>query len=124
MRLAGKKKWYFPDAEVPPMGADADVYGHESIIILNPNGRAARVEITLYWTNRPPIRGLYADVAAERVLCVRATARDGLMGVMIPEGEQYAIALISDIPIIVQYGRLDVRQSNMAFYTTNGYQER
>ena len=121
--MAGKRNWYFPDAEVPPMGADAEVYGHESIIILNPNDRDARVAITLYWTDKPPTSGLFADVAAGRVFCVRITARDGLMGVPIPEGEQYSIALASDVPIIAQYGRLDVRQSNMAFYTTNGYQE-
>ena len=33
----------------------------------------------------------------------------------------YAMLLESDVPVIVQYGRLDVRQTNMAFYTTSGY---
>ena len=121
--MTGKREWYFPDAEVPPMGMDTEVYGHESIIILNPNDVNAHISITLYWTDRPPTRGIFVDVKAGRVFCQRITARDGLLGLPIPEGEQYAIALTSDIPIIAQYGRLDVRQSNMAFYTTTGYQE-
>lgn len=45
------------------------------------------------------------------------------MGIPINQGEQYAISLISNVPVVVQYGRLDVSQSNMAFYTATGYQK-
>ena len=41
--------------------------------------------------------------------------------VNVPESAKYAIKIECDVPIVVQYGRLDVRQTNMAFYTTSGY---
>ncbi|GHU75613.1 hypothetical protein AGMMS49992_19950 [Clostridia bacterium] len=121
--MYGKRNWFFPDAELPPMGMDPEVYGHESIIILNPNAVDAHVNITLYWEDQPPTEGIIMDIGAGRVRCERATARDGFLGVKIPEGKQYAFGLCSDLPVIAQYGRLDVRQSNMAFYTTPGYTE-
>ncbi len=121
--MRGKRIWYFPDAEVPPRGNDPEVYGHESVILLNPNDEDACVAVTLYFTNREPTRGITVQVGAGRVNCVRVTAQDGFCGAAVQEGEQYAIGLESDTPVIAQYGRLDVRQSNMAFYTTPGYME-
>ena len=118
--MAGKKNWYFPDAELPPKGDGTELFGHESIILLNPNPKDAHVRITVYWVNRSPEKCATITVNAERVLCLRIVDGAGLAGVDIPVGEQYAIALESDLPIVAQYGRLDVRQSNMAFYTTPG----
>ncbi|MEG0767326.1 MAG: sensory rhodopsin transducer [Clostridia bacterium] len=121
--MAGKLHWFFPDAEIPPMGADAQLFGHESLIVLNAGTQAAHLHITLYWTDRAPTTGLSLTVEAGRVHCERATERDGFLGVRIPTGEQYALGLESDAPIIAQYGRLDMRTGNMAFYTTPGYGE-
>ena len=36
---------------------------------------------------------------------------------------QYAMKIESDGNIVVQYGRLDNRQVNLAYYTTLGYSE-
>ena len=121
--MHGKRNWFFPDAELPPMGEDREIFGHESIIVLNPNSEDANVAIVLYWTDReqsPPLRVI---VKAGRVRCVRVTETDGILGMHISVGEQYAISLESDIPVVAQYGRLDMRSGNMAFYTTPGYAE-
>ena len=37
------------------------------------------------------------------------------------QGRQYAMKVESDVPVIVQYGRLDARQTNLAYYTVMGY---
>lgn len=121
--MSGKTKWFFPDAELPPKGPDGELYGHESIIVLNPNRETAVVRVTLYWTDRPPDRGEVIHVEGERVVCRRIVSGWPQGGLAVPEGEQYAIGLESDLPVVAQYGRLDVRQSNMAFYTTPGYAE-
>lgn len=121
--MVGKKRWYFPDAELPPMGSDSIVYGHEAIIILNPNKKDAEIMVTLFWTDRTPQKGIVIKVDAERVIGVRINEKNGFLGVNLNEGEQYAISLKSNIPVIAQYGRLDVRQSNMAFYTATGFQK-
>ncbi len=119
--MDGKKKWFFPDGEIPPMGNDPEVYGHESLIVLNPNEEEAHVKLCMYWTDREPVWGEEFTVGAKRVKGLRATEKKDFLGEVPNAGEQYALLLESDVPIVVQYGRLDVRQTNMAFYTTSGY---
>lgn len=119
--MTGRKTWFFPDAELPPPG-DGELQGHESVIILNPNQKPATVLVTLYWTTGSPDR-FTVDVAAEAVRCLRTDVRSDMGGLEIPLGVQYAIGLVSDVGVVGQYGRLDVRQPNMAFYSTPGYWE-
>jgi hypothetical protein len=38
--MHGKRIWFFPDGERPPYG-ESDMKGHESVVILNPNGEDA-----------------------------------------------------------------------------------
>ena len=44
-----------------------------------------------------------------------------MCGFDIPFETQYAMKLESSEPIVVQYGRLDNRQTNLAYYTTLAY---
>ena len=44
-------------------------------------------------------------------------------GCIVPRETQYAIAVHADQPVVAQYGRLDNRQANLAFYTSPGYCE-
>ncbi|MBR4234720.1 MAG: hypothetical protein IKR85_01505 [Clostridia bacterium] len=121
--MYGKKHWFFPDAELPPKGAGGELFGHESIIVLNPNAQDAEVKMTLHWTDRKPSEPAAFTVAAGRVRCIRCVEGEGILGSEVPLGVQYAVSLHSDVPIIAQYGRLDMRTGNMAFYTTPGYSE-
>ncbi|HOJ10826.1 MAG TPA: sensory rhodopsin transducer [Clostridiales bacterium] len=115
----GKKIWYFPDGELPPPG-DEPLKGHESIIILNDNEGTANVIMTLYFADRDPIEDIKITVTPKRVKCIRMDNPEHLGGVILPRETQYAAKLVSDIPVVIQYGRLDTRQEKMAFYTTMG----
>ncbi|HHV96939.1 MAG TPA: hypothetical protein GXX37_10795 [Clostridiaceae bacterium] len=115
----GKTIWYFPDGELPPPG-DEPLKGHESIIILNDNEKIANIMMTLFFTDRDPIENIKINVQPRRVRCIRMDNPDDLGGVIVPRETQYAIKLVSDIPVVIQYGRLDTRQAKMAFYTTMG----
>ena len=44
-------------------------------------------------------------------------------GYEVPFETEYAMKLESNVKIVVQYGRLDNTQANLAFYTTLGYNE-
>lgn len=123
MLMYGKKNWFFPDAELPPPG-DQEPFGHESIIVLNPNETPAQIEIRLYFElpDSAPAPILHR-VEAGCVLCLRTSDRTAMNGFVPEVGRQYAISVHSDTPVVAQYGRLDVRQENMAFYTTPGYAE-
>lgn len=115
----GRRTWIFPDTELPPAG-DSLLKGHESIIILNMNGRPARVALTLFFTDRPPQALAPVEVAAARVRCLRLD-NPADIGFTVPRETQYAVRVRADRPVVVQYGRLDARQANLAYYTTMGY---
>ena len=116
----GKTTWIFPDLEMPPAG-DFPLTGHESVIVLNCNDRPAHILMSLYFADRDPVEGISAEVGAKRVRCLRTYNPDDFGGVSIPRETQYALKLTSDIPVVVQYGRLDTHDQPMAFYTVMGF---
>ena len=118
----GNTLWIFPDCELPPAG-DSLLKGHESVIVLNSGSDDANISLTLYFTNREPVNDIQVKVGGERVRCLRLDNPDDLQGFVVPREEQYALKVVSDKPVVVQYGRLDTRQDNMAFYTTMGFSE-
>lgn len=117
---AGSRLWVFPDCELPPAG-EWPLKGHESVIVLNLDRDVAHLTFTLYFTDCDPVTDIRLTVEGERVRCLRLDNPDDLGGFVVPRETQYALKLESDVPVIVQYGRLDTRQTNMAFYATTGY---
>ena len=115
----GKKVWIFPDAELPPMGSN-EIPGHESVIITNVSNQCAHVKFTLLYVDRDPVN-FTVEVEAMRVRCLRSNNAVDFCGYTANEGEQYAIMLESDTPVVAQYGRAEPRIVN--FYTTPGYCE-
>lgn len=118
----GKRIWIFPDGELPPEGR-FDLKGHESIIILNTSSQQAQVNMTLYFTDQNPWDDIEINVDPERVRCIRMDNPNDVAGKAIPRETQYSISLRSNVPVVVQYGRLDTREQPMAFYTNTGYCE-
>ena len=117
----GSRTWYFPDGDRPPH-VTGPYEPHEALLIMNVADRPANVEIDVYWTDREPTIGLKLTVGAERVVSARVpwaeTDADG-QPFDIPARTQYAMRLRSDVPVVVQYGRLDMDPSFM-LYTTMG----
>ncbi len=115
----GKKVWIFPDAELPPVGANL-IPGHESVIITNVGDQVANVKFTLLYTDREPV-SFTTQVEARRVRCLRTNKECDFGEFTAAFEEQYAIMLESDVPVVAQYGRAEPRTVN--FYTTPGYCE-
>ena len=115
----GKKMWVFPDAELPPVGGN-EIPGHESVIITNVCDQNAQIKVTLFYTDKAPV-SFMTEVAAKRVRCLRSNEEKDFGPYTAVEGEQYAIMLESDVPVVAQYGRAEPRAVN--FYTTPGYCE-
>ncbi|GHV86069.1 hypothetical protein AGMMS50230_16770 [Spirochaetia bacterium] len=120
--MYGKKVWFFPDGDRPPPG-DSLMKGHESYVVLNPNEKDAHLIFTLYFENDQPVRDIRMTVCAERVACFQTHNPAHFGGHILPLAQQYAVKIESDVPVIIQYGRLDARQENLAYYTTMGYTE-
>lgn len=115
--MSGKKQWYIVDGYRPsPTPDPAAVYeGHESIMILNPNAEDAHVLISVYFEDRDPVEDIPYLVPAKRIRCFKSHEKDVLGGLEIGVGVQYSMQIKSDVGVVVQYGRLDVQQPNMAY---------
>lgn len=118
----GKKVWIVPDCELPPEG-DGVAKGHESVIIVNDCDEDADISVRLYFTDRESYDEIKWTVKAGRVRCFRTNNIEDMCGFEVPIGVQYAMKLTSNCEIVVQYGRLDNTQPNLAFYTTLAYTE-
>ncbi len=116
----GKKCWLIPDCELPPEGEGA-LKGHESVIIVNDSDKDAEIAVRIFYVDRDPCDDVKWTVKAGRVRCFRMNSLEDMCGVAIPRETQYAMKLVSDQPVVVQYGRPDNRQTNLSYYTTLGY---
>lgn len=116
----GKKQWIIPDCELPEAG-EGILKGHESVIVVNDNEFDVTIHVTLYFTDRDCCDTIQWTVGAKRVRCFRMNNIEDMCGFEVPYETQYAMKLDADGNIVVQYGRLDNRQINLAYYTTLGY---
>lgn len=121
----GKKTWFVADGYLPYADEvkDGGFKGHEAIMLLNCNEQDADVRFDIYFDDRPPVKDIPITVGAERVKCVRMDHPDEIGGVALGRQMQYSLRIRSDVNIIVQYGRMDVAQPNLAYIGTMGYAE-
>lgn len=118
----GKRKWIFPDGELPAPG-DYPAKGHESVIILNTSDERADCRLTLYFTDSEPVENIMVSVEPRRVRCIRMNNTDDLEGYVIPECTQYAMMWECSVPVVMMYGRLDTTDQPMHFYINQAYSE-
>ena len=116
----GKKVWVIPDCELPQEG-EGVLKGHESVIVVNDNNKDVTIDVVLYFTDKDCYDNIKWKVGAKRVRCFRMNNLNDMCGFEVPYETQYAMKLVSSGNIVVQYGRLDNRQTNLAYYTTLGY---
>lgn len=121
----GKKNWYIVDGYLPFENKveDSGFIGHEAIMFLNCNAQDANVKVDIYFEEKPPIKDIPLTVKAERVLCIHMNNPKSIGGVVLEKQEQYSLRIRSDINIVVQYGRMDVAQPNLAYMALMGYNE-
>lgn len=116
----GKKLWAVAEGYIPSDDQqDRRFVSHETACILNAGERVARVEITVYFTDRAPAGPYRLEIAARRTAHVRFN--DLKDPEPIPRDTDYSCVLRSDVPIVVQHTRLDSRQSNLALLSTVAY---
>ena len=120
MAQQGKKNWVFCDGDLPPQGDNPDFQGHEALMITNVTKKDAHIRIKVLFEDKPPFDAVTLELKAERTTCLRMDKPIGNENYQVPFG-QYALHIISDVPVCACFGRLDVRQVNMAYYSQSGY---
>jgi len=97
--------------------------GHEAIMILNCSNEQAVVLMDIYFEQQEPIEGIRITVPAKRIKCIRMDHPEEIGGTKIERLFQYALRFRSNVEVVVQYGRMDVTQPNLAYIGTMGYAE-
>ena len=125
MEQAGKLNWYIVDGYKPPRfaGGASDYEGHECIMILNCSDYDAHITIDVFFSDREPVTGLRYTAPARRISAFRSGDKAVFGDLELNENLQYSLRITSDIGVIVQYGRMDVNQPNLAYLATLGYAE-
>ncbi|CAM4063053.1 sensory rhodopsin transducer [Paenibacillus alkaliterrae] len=115
----GEKHWFIPDGYIPP-DSTGSLTSHESVCVLNISSEEALIRFTIFFEDREPMEDILVVVQGRRTKHIRTSS---LMknGAPIPIGVPYAIEVQSDIPIIVQYSRLDSTQAENTLMSTIAY---
>lgn len=111
----GKCHWFIPDAFYPVVDHGNDYVSHEAVCVLNVGSNDAHIKITLYFEDREPIYGFEAVCPAKRTNHIRMDRIVSKDGIRVPRGVPYAMTVESDVPVVVQYSRLDTTQAEMSF---------
>ncbi|MCP1182071.1 sensory rhodopsin transducer [Paenibacillus sp. 1781tsa1] len=115
----GHTYWVIPDGYIPPESSGT-LESHESICVLNTSATDAELHITIYFEDREPLEDMVAEVQARRTKHIRtASLQSGEHS--IPSGVPYAITVSSNIPVIIQYSRLDTTQPELALMSVMAY---
>jgi hypothetical protein len=118
----GARVWVFADGYLPEkVHEGGKLESHEALMITNTGETPANVKLDLYFSDKDPIKDIPIKVGAERVICIRMDHPNEIGGVQIPPLTQYALRVRSDVKVVVQFGRLDTTQDNLAYYVNVGY---
>ena len=116
----GKKNWVFCDGYLPPLGDNPDFEGHEAVMLTNLNSKPVKIELTFIFEDKEPESGIFVELDGMRTTCVRLDKPLGPQKLQLGESIQYTLWLKSDRPICACFGRLDVRQPNLSYYSVEG----
>ena len=123
MSKGGSKTWYVADGWMPLKNKTAETgfEGHEAIMILNSQAVDAEVLMDVYYEDKDPLEGIRLMVPARRIKCFRMDHPSEIGGITMERISQYALRFRSNVEVVVQYGRMDVSQDNLAYIGTMGY---
>ena len=117
----GARVWAIADGYIPSSstGPDPEMLSHETACLLNPSPRDAEVQITVFFSDRPPVGPYRLTLAGRRTKHLRFNDLED--PAPIPRGTDYACVIESSVPIVVQHTRLDSRQAANALLSTIAY---
>ena len=120
MDALGHRRWAIAEGWIPSQSSfsDSALQSHETACILNAGDKTAHVRITIFYADREPV--VYpVTVAARRTLHLRFN--DLADPAPIPRDTAYSSVFESDVPIVVQHTRLDLRRAEVSLLSTIAY---
>jgi hypothetical protein len=108
----GYRRWAIPEGRV-------DERTSESVSILNASQDAAHVTVTVYFSQREPAGPYEVDVPARRAVQLRLAELSDPEP--LPYGTTYGSVIESDVPVVIQFSRIDGSAPNSPFASTIAY---
>lgn len=115
----GKKTWMIPDGYYDSKSVGQK--SHDAVCVLNTTNKDAEINMTLFFEDREEIGGYIATCPARKTHHIRMDKLKNKDGRPVPTDVPYAILVESNVPVVVQYSRLDTCQAEMALMTTIAY---
>lgn len=117
----GATAWVIPEGYIPDSsnGKQPEMESHDSISVLNASDQEAHLEIAFYFTDHDPVGPYKVTVQPWRSKHVRYNNLQDPMP--IPRATEYSSVVRSDVPVVVQYTRLDSRQAENALLSVMAY---
>lgn len=114
----GKKVWVIPEGYIPEGSTytSRELISHEAFCVVNTNRQEAKLSVTLYFTDRDPVGPYRLNVPGQRTRHFRFNDLNEPQPV--PRATEYSAVIEADIPIVVQFTRLDSRVANNALMTS------
>lgn len=114
----GHRRWAIAEGYIPgtSTGEGPAMESHETFCVLNTGDRPARIEVTVFYEDRDPVGPYRFEVPPGRTRHFRYNAFADPEP--IPRDTPYASVVESDVPVVVQFTRLDSRQAENALMTT------
>jgi hypothetical protein len=115
------KIWVIAGGHIPlsSTGTEPAFTSRDQLCLLNTNAKPATVNIMIYYENDPPT-GPYKIELKEN--CVRQVRFNDLVDPLpVSLDIPFAAVVESDVPIVVQFTRMDTSQSMLAGFSTMAF---
>ena len=114
----GHKTWVIPGGHIPLLstGTEPQFTSRDEICLLNTAAQEVKVTIMIYYEDREPVGPYKIELDAE---CVRHIRFNDLVDPLpLPLDMDFAAVIRSDVPIVVQFTRMQTGQSSLAGFST------
>jgi hypothetical protein len=111
MTAKGRTSWAIPGGHIPlrSTGHEPEYTSRDTLCILNTAEQEAEIELTIYYSDRDPVGPYPLRVAGRRVRHVRFN--DLIDPLAMPLDTDYACVVESNVPVVVQFIRMDTSQA-------------
>ncbi|RVO58514.1 sensory rhodopsin transducer [Sinorhizobium meliloti] len=124
MQAIGKTRWTIAGGRIPleSNGTEPEFTSRDEIAVLNCCDSPARLRIHIHYADRPAVGPYEVEVAARRVRRIRFN--DLIFPEALPLDEDFGAVIDADIPVVVQFTRLDSGTASRSAVATAAYAER
>jgi len=121
VKAVGRTLWAVPGGRIPlqSTGHEPEFTSHDLLCLLNTGDRDARIEIMIFYEDRDPIGPYPLKVPARRTRHVRFN--DLIDPEAMPLDTNYGSVIESDVPVVVQFTRLDSSRKENAGMSTMAF---